>query len=147
MIGRQILTAVLLAAPVSTASGQELRGKTFAFVYAEQPGRIFVAKSGNVYYTYVAVGGGVEFRANKSFRATMHGCTYQTFATYSGNTLTLDWTNDCSTGIRASAHVVLSSDGATCSLRLNFRTSIPGDPNSSGGGPADSCSILSGNQL
>ncbi|MEW6767543.1 MAG: hypothetical protein AB1342_05870 [Pseudomonadota bacterium] len=148
MIGKPLFPLLLLAAFVSPASGQELRDKTFAFVYADQPGRIFVARSGNAYYTYVSVGSGVEFKANKTFRASMNGCAYQTFAAHAGNSLTLDWTNDCpALGVRAKARVVLSSDGATCSVRMSIWTSSPGDPGSSSGGTSDSCSILAGNRL
>jgi len=158
---RPCVFAAALALAASTQAhatdARELSGKTIVYTSSGYPGQIYVAPSGNVYWSYQPVlqgramgrGSGYEYKLGRTItKPYPGGCKVQSTARYGAGTLTLDATAFCpSQQSRDTQHLVVTISGSGCRLSQYSAFSHPSLGNTSSRSAAETCAIVSGNHM
>ena len=116
------------------------------------PGQVYVAPSGNVYWTFQPGGlakwrnGGREFKLGQSVNSTNGNCHVRSSASRSDSTLMLDISETCPGYDQPFVqHIAITIDGEHC--RFSERTRFAKAGLADVINVADSCQIAAGNQL
>ena len=137
----------------TTAAAQDFLGKTVVYNWHGAPSQVYIAPSGNVYWSIqtvsngkvVGVRQGTEAKLGRTIRTSMKGCKVTTRASSSGNTLILDVQSVCPT-IQATAQNVITFSGDSCEMNGSGTSLFEGEA-SSYDDAALSCEVRHGNRL
>jgi len=133
---------------ISAADAQELKGRTVVYTFAGESGQIYVAPSGNIYYSFKNRRVGLQFKLGRTVQRTQHGCRAQYTAALNGSVLLLDDATDCpSRQQRWTQHMVVRMNGNACQLSNRMTGDTPGVGHTDTAFTAESCVVLPGNHL
>jgi hypothetical protein len=151
---RRFFACLALCLMPAASSAQEFLGKTAVYTWLGTSNQIYVAPSGNVYWSIqtvdrgklFGVGQGAEYKLGRTIKTSKKGCTSTTTARGSGSSLVLDIHAICGQ-FMTTAHNVITFSGGSCHMTGSGTSHSAEYGDTSYSEAASSCQVMAGNKL